>query len=334
MTSPYLARRFNIVSQVAALAPGHPVFMIVVDDDSKLVIKREDGVADDKHVGLNLRVMKSTGAGGGGKVLDKGELDAVQNFLDDSRDLAAQLNQPEAADVQSLRSNFLGGGGGMVWFKMAEAPGLMDVGGAIQKLAQGEKTGVRAVANALNAPGGFETLGKIIAADLVNGNVDRFSPNARGGSRNGSTNSRSGEKYRTLINAGNVLLQAKGGVHTPVGLDSFYGGTVFRDTSKSIGELEDYGDETWGGRMLSSTGRQRLKEYAKDIYDDLVEALGPRNRKVFFLSKNRLDKNGPQRLYAGMIAGRDLIKSRLAKSMGKSGKAYAGLQDRYNILNS
>jgi hypothetical protein len=89
----------------------------------------------------------------------------------------------------------------------------------------------------------------------------------------------------------------------------------------------------WAGHHLNPSTDQRswLKNYMVCIHADLNAALGPRNRKIIFATKERLNKDGPARMLRGAIAAIDQIKARL-RDMVRKPNAPAGLASRLNAL--
>jgi hypothetical protein len=229
------------------------------------------------------------------------------------------------------------------WIKMHQAPGIMDLNGAIQALINNQdKTGVRQIAKALNNSGGFETLGQIVAADLYNHNSDRFIPSSLGWGA--AANDRIGQqngkftKFQALGNVGNVLITIKSKTASPIGLDSFDPNSDYADVSKTIEALEQQNVYPWLGRFLAKDRANDRQTFAQEIYDDLESALGPRKRaglaKVFNMSDKRLKSDGAKRILAGMETGTKKLREKLTLLVRRAPMNSApGLQSRLNIIS-
>ena len=323
------------VSGVKLLAgTDHPVFLLQMPDDSGLVIKREES-RDPAQLKNNMSLMRAVSGAGAGKVLNPGELTVIDDYLLRCQIYAQSMQQTEDVSVAELRRQRTAPK--QAWHKMAEAPGLIDVKQALVQLQAQNKQGVRMISAALNAQGGFETLGRIVAVDLFTGNMDRFDVNEAEGERAACYNPMTKEKFRVMQNLGNVMVSVQKKDRIVLGLDSYDPSSGYNDMSKDIGHLEDnnFSNLAWSGRLLSPKENARLKGFCKDIYADLEEAFGPRNRKFAFLNQKRLDPRGPQRLLTGVEEGRKLVITKVQKLAGKmSAGTNAGLQSRLLIIQS
>jgi hypothetical protein len=319
---------FDGFDGVKALAPGHPVFLLGAADKSYLVVKQENAVGAKVNLNANLKAMSAATGKAAGKALVQGELDAIRDFLQDSQDALRLWRIPEPLGVVALRNAFIIPG---TWYKMPEAPGVTDLKAAVADLINNQdKTGVRAIAKSLNAAGGMEMLGRIIAVDLYNGNTDRFVADGLGGALNPRTNIR----FRVMQNIGNVLLSIENGKLKPVGLDSFEAASIYADVTKTIQaiELTDAGMAPgWSGRKLTDAQAAWRLQFAQSICDDLEDAWGLRNRKLSILRKKRLNSDAAARLAKGMrdaiIELKNHVRLRAAKI-----NAPAGLASRLAIL--
>jgi hypothetical protein len=323
---------------VKALAHGHPVFMLAcIDDGSYLVIKQERQFwapvgGERKAMNHNLKAMAEVSPTvAGSKALIPQEVAVLNLFVRASEGLSQTTNYTEPADVALLRTFLLGSG---PWFKMSKAEGVIDLKSAIEDAqVRHDKTGLRAIAQALNALGGFERLGRIVAIDLYNNNLDRFNWfNAGDWNPWSATNA----KFKTIGNLGNVLLALEKGALRPVGLDSFDSQSEYSDVGQTIDVLETGKTgpkELWGGNLLARDARDRRKRFAQDIFDDLQDALWPRHRWLFFPNKRRLDKNGPQRILRGMDLATNTLRGMLQQKLSKSSPPQ-GLASRLAVLGA
>jgi hypothetical protein len=314
--------------------PKHPVYLIACDDGSHLVLKGDNttskkaGPLGLKH---NLGAMRAVNPAGAGKVLSPQEMAVLQDYVDKSLAVTRLLRcYGEADDVVNLRNHL---SMGWTWFKMLKVEGLVGLEGAIDALKHSkDKTGVRAFAASLNAPGGFERLGQIAAVDLYNGNTDRFTSKAGDGCTNPLTADHS--SFKAIGNLANVLIGLQDGKVAPIGLDSFDPNGRFGQVTLTVDQMEAANplDDLWSGRLLAPNAGAQRKKFAQDLFDDLQAALGPRNRKLFFLSKNRLKSNGAARILAGMEQAIPLLRQRLDRKLGRS-NPLPGLASRRAVFS-
>jgi len=169
------------ISGVKKLDRVRPVYLLA-DDGGKVVVKRDNTphAADPRNMRTALRNMKIIDRTMATRQLTSSEIQALSQCVELKRLEAEMFNSPLAADVASL-SQDLDVAGGVAWVKTNFFDGLVNLeSAAAMVLNEGKKTGIKAIAAALNLPGGFEKLGQILAVDAFNGNDDRFSfSNAR-----------------------------------------------------------------------------------------------------------------------------------------------------------
>lgn len=266
--------------EVKVLSDGHPVFLISCsEDNSNLIIKMEHGKVQEA-LKYNLKVMsKISSAVSGSKLLSDQELESIRGFLRVSQMTANAGLWTETEDIKTLRKTFSTAG---TWFKMKKIDGIQGLEEAILKLKNDrDKSGVRAIAKSLNDPGGFEKMGQVLAADLYNHNVDRFSWYGKGITIPGTN-----EKFKTIINLGNVLFAIEKEKLQPVGLDSFFVWSEYKKVDEPLYKLKDASakEEDWGGYWLARNAKSKRKTFAQDVFDDLQIAVGPRDRKFFLLN--------------------------------------------------
>lgn len=271
-------------------------------------------------------MIKVVSPGAAGKVLCPQELAAIDDLLQTSKYWAEHSQKGEDPDVTSLRQDMLMHG---TWFKMAKAEELFHLGKAMETLkSKQDKSGVRAVAEALNRSGGLESLGQIVAIDAYNHNTDRFMPCF-------PDEPRISKEWLVLVNSGNVIFALDHELHKPIGLDSYESGSAFRDIDKTIEELEPNSMEPWRGRILAKDKLEWRKKYAKDIVADLEKAMGPRNRKfaMFASQWKRLNSNAADRIVKGMHSATSALVLKL-KGMALKPNCPAGVASRLKLITS
>jgi hypothetical protein len=244
---------------------------------------------------------------------------------------------PVPTEIDHLDESLQNGG---VWFKMSKAEGVRDLGTAMKERSDHQdKSGVRQIAAALRG-GGLETLGKIIAADLFNGNIDRFNPyftdkfgqEQQVGDKIPGTDPQ--KQFAVLLNIGNVLFSMQQDKSRFVALDPYDRQGHWRKMNKTIQNLKRIRFPARTGLAITSrTTRKRHSGVHGSralIAEDLETALGPRNRKVAVLSSRRLPRNADARILTGMNTGINDLKNTFNQS--RLGVIPVVLQDRLNIL--
>lgn len=320
---PNFGLSYPIVSDyltgIVNLSPNRPVFLLTATDGSHVVIKQEVQVhaPDPQNMKFALKVIKQVSPAAAGKSLQNSEIDVLRGYVDMYEYIATVTMRPLNQDLAYLKTLLASGG---MWYKMDKAEGIVSIEGAKAKAMAGDKTDVRNIAAALSAPDGLEALGRIIAADLWNGNNDRFT---YGGTDNG---------YRVCQNPGNVLLATQGTLK-PIGLDAYEAMGVFRDYNQTIAQLE--GADRWGGRLLAATqaARVELRDFCRDVIADIEAILGPRNRKGLgkLGGTSRLPSNAVTRLQHGVISGSLPIRAKMRQLAARPNPP-VGLIDRLTIV--
>ncbi|MEN8150234.1 MAG: hypothetical protein ABFS86_10450 [Planctomycetota bacterium] len=308
-----------------ALAPGHPVFKLdgFGDDRGKIdsvVVKLEtnQSSANVQAAAMIMTVVDRNARTEALKPLEVGQLklwaqggevpdvDAFQTALD----LARQLEIPGA------------------WVKM-DVKRLTMLDGAVKKRldpANPDKADVRLIARALKKHGGLEKLGEIIAADLFNGNTDRFGPPFELQPGRGP----GGIPLDAIYNVGNVFVACDGkGRGSPIGLDNYDPASEWKDLNNG-----DIDPNRWGGMLLHPRRKADREQYAGLIVSDLEALLGPRNRKFSLSSKNRLGSGRKRRIRNGMGSGAKKLKRALQRwqRTSPSGRLKAGVTAKMAAL--
>jgi len=321
----------NDIESARSLGGNHPVWGLTGFQQEQIVVKKEamtfrmdktlhQNPGAKESLRTNLNIMHSVDPDAKIVVLSGAEVQAIGEFVEFQREFARVTNTPLSPAVQDM-SNRLGTGG--KWVKMGfknlttlERVNLDRVGG--------NKTGVRQFAAALNAPGGLEKLGEIIAADLFNDNQDRFSVQGGAGFN--------GQVLRAMVNVGNVLLSS-GQVS---GLDSWDPNSLTRKTRDTF--MTQDPNRRWGGYLLGPAGSVSLNgnvltknEFAQRVIADLEQVLGPRNRKFFLLRNLRLVVDAKRRLKQGMTSGAAKIRAHL-RGLGGVNALPVMVQGKVNAL--
>lgn len=302
------------------------VFLLIGADNDKVVIKT-DAIHAPQIKSAN-PIIKAISPGSKLKILTPAELAAVKQACETYEYLAREYkewgidwNPDEAPAVKSLKESL---GFGFPFVKM-EAVNVKDLEGALANRLSGDKRDIRAFTATLNAPGGLETLGKIIAADMFNGNTDRFFPGSA------STKTVGGVDFnlRCLVNVGNVF-RVNTAAGSEVGaLDFVDPQSKFKNINQSLSDIEEPGDKStwWQARVL--VDRSKRKDFAKDVDHDLEKILSPHKSK--FSLKTKLNFGSVDRIDKGMVEGARLIKAKLEQKYGPNNWTPA-IRERYDII--
>jgi hypothetical protein len=316
-----LNKPISSITGVQNLQTRHPVFLIVAGDDSHLVVKQEK-TTDTENLRRNFLAMSMASPKARAVILTVNEVDELK-LLIRRRTAFRRKGGPALSADETLLSQFLGLGG--TWFKMNEAEGYTDLGRVAKQFLEGDKSGVRAMAKALNNSGGLEALGKIVAADLFNSNGDRFVPKFAHKVRITTTGGDVDFAVKAVFNIGNVMAALSGSKLKVIGLDSW-------DPHAGGAERMDLApDPEWLGNWLAPAEESNRLAFAIDISDDLNLLLGARKRSFEFLQQTRLNSDAPQRIAKGMNTMRKLLIDKMAASL-KRPNPPAGLAARLTIV--
>jgi|SRR5262245_13033935 len=301
----------NEIADACSLAgENHTVYLLQGFDKSKLVIKKEkigafgEGEGRKEALRTNLNLMHAVDRDAKVVVMTGAEVEAIKVYVDYLRHVAMATGEALSREIQFLWDR-LGEGG--KWTKMRFKQ-LTQLDKAVEDRLGGNKAGVRRFAAKLNAPGGLEKLGEIIAVDLFNDNGDRFCLEGGMGFN--------GTILQFLFNLGNVLLSA-GQVS---GLDSFDPNSPHKKPRQPLSR-----DYAWGGKLLSADSvrvRDRVitkGSLAEGIVADLEVVLGPRDRKFFLSRKQRLAIDAKRRIKQGIASGTTKIRDHLRRLAGQAG---------------
>ncbi len=261
------------------------------------------------------------------KILTTAERQAIKQFVDDFENLVTYYQAlgvtygaDQAAAIASLKQSLTF----TEPFVKMEALNLRDLEGALTVRMTGDKTDLRSFAATLIAPGGLETLGAIVAADMYNGNKDRFYPGSHGTRTIGTV----ALNLRCLVNVGNVFKINTGTGSALGALDFVDPQSRFKDPNIPLAQAEAAAGEKWPGRYLSEKWRRQA--FAKDIVHDLEAILSP--KKSRFSLKSKLPSDAASRIEKGMVQGAKQIAAKLEQKYNPNGWNQ-GLRDRYMIIS-
>lgn len=300
--------------------------------DEKLVLKEEENASVAQVKGAKA-VIKAVDPSLKTKIVSKEEAESIIAAIDgvtDDNELSASLanaaNAPAySADdllaIRKLMAKWLVDieSGKNPLLKMAYVD-VKNIRSALEKrMGSGpeRKANLREFAAALNGPGGFEKLGAVIAADMVNDNHDRFS--VRGGLSHQIGDRRF--QFKALTNPGNVFLEVtETGGRTMSGLDYIPPSETSADFNQPLKEKHPV-------KVLADK-TQRAAFVAK-VVSDLESLVHP---KRGFLARNKLKSDAAKRIIAGMIDGARKIEAVLQRKADKQANVSPGLAERLTLL--
>lgn len=301
------------------------VWLLIGANDDKVVIKSE-AVQAPQYKSVSPAV-KAVAPDAKFKILTPAELGALNSFISAYEQIAEEygrmgmaFNPDEAPAVKDLKQSMTFGA---PFVKMDALQGVTDLQGALEARLQGDKTDLRAFAATLNAPGGLERLGKIIAADLFNGNSDRFWPGTPRQFRIGGMTF----NLRCLQNVGNVFRVNNSGVSEVGALDFVDPNSRWKDINIPLAQAEASVGREWSGRTLAE--KVKRDSFAKDVVFDLETTLSP--RKSTFSLRSKLNGDAATRVANGMVQGAQLIKAKLELKYNPN-RWTPGVKDRYLIV--
>jgi hypothetical protein len=308
------------INGIKNLHSGHPVFLIVGFDGSHLVVKKETTL-DKENLRRNQLSMQLASPQARSVILSNDEVWELNKAVSYAKSTAIIFSTPTSPDTLAL-AQYLGSPG--TWFKMKEAKNILNLDAAVKQLQDGDKTGVRALAKALNGSGGLEALGKIVGADMFNNNTDRFTWKGGGRVFVGTEPI----DVKSLINVGNVMAAMLHGKLTLIGLDSWDPmGQGEADMNRPV----DTGE--WLGMILAPSNWEGRLDFAQRITDDLNLLLGERHRRFKFLQQTRLNPDAPQRIVKGIESITKKLIERLVASEKRPG-APPGISSRLSVLRN
>lgn len=266
---------------------------IVSKDEAESIISAIDGAIDDNQISAGLSDGDNDPIYGVDDLLAiKSMMEKWLSDIETGKNPLLKISYVDVKNVRSALEKRLGSG-------------------------PGRKATLREFAAALNGPGGFEKLGAVIAADMMNDNHDRFS--VRGG-----ISPQIGERrfqFKALTNPGNVFLEVtETGGRTLSGLDYVPPSETGADINLPLKDKHP-------AKVLADK-TQRAAFVAK-VISDLETLVHP---KRGFLARNKLKSDAAKRMIAGMIEGARKIEAVLQKKAGKQANISAGLAERLALL--
>lgn len=320
------------IADVQVLRSG-TVYMLHGHGKDRLVVKVEAANVSRstfKHAKLAMKAVDGA-SGGNTKRLVDAEITALKDWAEFMRHVTSDF-------AKNKVSNFASGSAaedlfeclkvsqGSLWFKMPAAS-LTD-GNAMLDARMGvggnppNKGIMRQFADGLNADGGIEQLGRIIAADMYIGNTDRFSP--AGGST--TTYGKKTISFKALKNPGNLFMVGKATEQriSVSGHDFIDPNSGFKNFDMGLQDITEAYTEEWGGNVICDP--KRRKKFIKNIIDDLETLLTP-NRKSYS-PFHKLTSKAEKRLAAGVKDGMTLIVASIDGHYRKAGPPQ-GVKERY-----
>lgn len=253
----------TLIKTVVPLADARPIYVLVGTDGSQDVIKSEINFKDHDKDNLHYAnlAMHRVSPAFLAEVCVPFEVEVLRSLVGMYIALANITFTPVPTEIDHLDESLQNGG---VWFKMSKAEGVRDLGTAMKERSDHQdKSGVRQIAAALRG-GGLETLGKIIAADLFNGNIDRFNPyftdkfgqEQQVGDKIPGTDPQ--KQFAVLLNIGNVLFSMQQDKSRFVALDPYDRQGHWRKMNKTIQKLKknSLSGEDWPGHHLKNNPQE------------------------------------------------------------------------------
>jgi hypothetical protein len=290
----------------------------------RVIVKQESDKFTPADIRASSFFMSQVDPGARAVPLSPADLSQLSRWCDENVPYADLI--PGALDLQSSMNN---APKGAPWIKM-KAFRLVESDKAALLRGTGDKTDVRLIASLLNASGGLEKLGMIMAADFFIGNTDRFTY-VGDGTRWPPYPARCEEMLKVTANAGNVFAaidpdQNKGMIS---GLDYLDPNGLFRLSETDVAAAETRSDKVWLGRLLRSDNKVERMKYVHLVGQDLNTILGPRNRKLPFSCKDRVPMpSSAIRLNFGIETG----VQKLRQSLRGITKFPDSLKSRMSIL--
>lgn len=280
------------------------VFQLNGYGTDRVIVKQESSTFSNQDIRMTSFFMAAVDPGAKAIPLTKGELSQLLMWAEGNIPYPEII--PGAGDLLSAIN---GATPGTPWIKM-RAYQVIEADKAAMKLGTGDKTDVRFLSGILNAAGGLEKLGMIMAADFFIGNTDRFTY-IGDGTRWPPYPAKQECMLEVIANVGNVFVvvdpeQGKGQMS---GLDFLDPNGLFRLQNQDVVTVEKSSSKTWLGRLLAKDNKKDRMEYVHKAVADLNTVLGPRNRKLPFACKERLPTSSSvNRLNFGIEIGAEKLQ--------------------------
>jgi hypothetical protein len=313
------------IKLVEVLRPG-TVYKLTGYHNDTLVVKSEAANLDKGSFNTTKAAMKTVDRNAAtAKALtdtEKSSLKSWAEFWEDYAKLVTDCRMTTyeiPAPAKDLLDNFRQNPHAL-WYKMPHAD-LTDMKGALETRSAGDKNPIRAFEHALNATGGLEALGKIIACDMFINNADRINPIEGSKMSFGKREL----KFKVIKNVGNIFLVRNGTNRSITGMDFVDPSTGYRHYTMTLDEVAESYNEEWFGVWLTDSSKR--KKFCKRIVEDLELVLHP-NRSNFSLASG-LKSDAAKRLERGMIDGaRQLVAGLDQKYVNSPLKKPAGMESR------
>lgn len=287
--------RDEIISFVALAPEGRPVFLVEFRDREKLIIKGElrsakpAAVVRSSYV-MSSEIMESAAPSTSmtSEPLSADEYRELESVCEQRNSIEGAVNRSTLYYFRNLRRHT----SELVFFKMPYHAEVHD----LAALKNGGEMAT-AFANAVSTDvEGVTSLGQVAAADLFNGNEDRFWASGELGSLN------------------NFFFLLNGGKCKAIGID-------FYDVAQC---RYDRLPDNWGGRILKC--EESMREFAVKAIDSLNEHLTAMTGRAMPLSHKHVDA-----FLKGMKAGVDGIKQSVSR-MKAGVERVPSLVERMNAL--
>jgi hypothetical protein len=294
------------IGSIQHLSPSQPVWAVHGIRGGTVVVKSDEVVYGNIHSVTNSNaLMGIVSPVAKAKPLEVKERAALSQWVEMLSSGMQDLEPQEQQGLLFLKQCL--GPMKRAWYKMEYLHQISTL--ATEKAGQGKK-----VAAALNAPGGLEQLGKIVAVDMFNSNNDRF------GFERGVETVPQGREWgeakqnlNYLANIGNIVIREVGEGYQIVGLDAF-------DPASRLSGLQVPEIRTWKWAYDIFDPNYpvpgMIDIVAKRCVQDLNDVIGM--RKSGFIHSYRLGKSAPARFAAGLREGAKLIEESFKNKYGNS----------------
>ena len=290
------------ILEIRPLTQQQPVWLMTGEMESSIVIKAESqGERSSSVIKTIVEVMSVVSPGGQMKKLENIELNALRKWVYLAKNVDDGMDSDftrALSGVQTALDNPM-----RVMMKM-ETLKLITLDSNDEKAA-------KKIGKALNYKGGLEDMGKIIAADMFNGNSDRFNfsniMHPGGGTIWGTEKT----KLKYLMNIGNIMIREDGNEAKLVGMDPFDNSSQ----SGGLGTMSNNEKAEWPYRIFHPSTRVQLVRQIADLCaEDLREVIG---KKRGIINLYRLSGDAGSRIARGMNEGADLIENHFRQKYGK-----------------
>ncbi len=309
------------ISEITAAKNGK-IMILRGDDDSRLVLKADN--VKPEQVKANKAVIKTVDPTLKTNILHAVEADEIIIYINrvvqDANQFARAVKLKDAPDrtIANMLAtlNDVKEGRGFTVLKMNYQE-VVDLKSADEERLNGEGTAIARfiaalVANPGKKDGGLETLGRLIAADMFNGNTDRFNP--PGESDATYTIDGKNHSLSTLQNIGNVFINTTDQNAFVSALDFIDPNSRFAPQHIPITKIEKDEKVVWGFRSLFKKADREA--FAAGVIKDLELILDHRNANKV-KDRHVLGADRKKRIMAGMMYGIKDIEQKLTAKIAK-----------------